>query len=107
MAVRYEEGQWQGQRIVLGTGGFGRVELVSAGPCAHPPPAPGTRPWPAAPVLVPVPVPTAARAQVRCRERLFALKRIRKDWVVRTQQQEHVRTERRVLARSRSPFVVG
>ncbi|XP_072714191.1 cGMP-dependent protein kinase 1-like [Ciconia boyciana] len=71
VAVRYEEGQQQGQRVVLGTGGFGRVELV------------------------------------RCRERLFALKRIRKDWVVRTQQQEHVRTERRVLAGSRSPFVVG
>ncbi|KAM6207463.1 cGMP-dependent protein kinase 1-like [Sarcoramphus papa] len=70
-AVHYEEGQRQGQRVVLGTGGFGRVELV------------------------------------RCRERLFALKRIRKDWVVRTQQQEHVRTERRVLAGSRSPFVVG
>ncbi|XP_054676013.1 cGMP-dependent protein kinase 1-like isoform X2 [Grus americana] len=71
VAVRYEEGQWQGQRIVLGTGGFGRVELV------------------------------------RCQERLFALKRIRKDWVVRRQQQEHVRTERRVLAGSRSPFIVG
>ncbi|XP_075000814.1 cGMP-dependent protein kinase 1-like [Calonectris borealis] len=71
VAVCYEEGQRQGQRVVLGTGGFGRVELV------------------------------------RCRERLFALKRIRKDWVVRTQQQEHVRTERRVLAGSRSPFVVG
>ncbi|XP_042659139.1 cGMP-dependent protein kinase 2-like isoform X2 [Tyto alba] len=70
-AVCYEEGQRQGQRVVLGTGGFGRVELV------------------------------------RCRERLFALKRIRKDWVVRTQQQEHVRTERRVLAGSRSPFLVG
>ncbi|KAM6272991.1 cGMP-dependent protein kinase 1-like isoform 2-T3 [Spheniscus humboldti] len=70
-AVRYEEGQQQGQRVVLGTGGFGRVELV------------------------------------RCRERLFALKRIRKDWVERTQQQEHVRTERRVLARSHSPFIVG
>ncbi|XP_059688092.1 cGMP-dependent protein kinase 1-like [Gavia stellata] len=71
VAVRYEEGQRQGQRVVLGTGGFGRVELV------------------------------------RCRERLFALKRIRKDWVVRTRQQEHVRTERRVLAGNRSPFVVG
>ncbi|XP_063186899.1 cGMP-dependent protein kinase 1-like [Chroicocephalus ridibundus] len=71
VAVRYEEGQQQGQRVVLGTGGFGRVELV------------------------------------RCRERLFALKRIRKDWVVRTRQQEHVRTERRVLAGSRSPFIVG
>ncbi|KAM9297958.1 cGMP-dependent protein kinase 1-like [Morus bassanus] len=71
VSVRYKEGQWQGQRVVLGTGGFGRVELV------------------------------------QCRERLFALKRIRKDWVVRTHQQEHVRTERRVLARSRSPFVVG
>ncbi|OPJ79327.1 cGMP-dependent protein kinase 2-like [Patagioenas fasciata monilis] len=44
---------------------------------------------------------------VRCRERLFALKRIRKDWVVRTRQQQHVRTERRVLAGSSSPFVVG
>ncbi|XP_066851359.1 cGMP-dependent protein kinase 1-like isoform X3 [Anser cygnoides] len=71
VAVRYEEGQKQGQRVVLGTGGFGRVELV------------------------------------RCREQLFALKRIRKDWVVRTQQQEHVRTERRVLAQSHCPFVVG
>ncbi|KAM6138257.1 cGMP-dependent protein kinase 1-like [Phoenicopterus ruber ruber] len=71
VAVRYKEGRRQGQRVVLGTGGFGRVELV------------------------------------RCRERLFALKRIRKDWVVRTQQQEHVCTERRVLARIRSPFVVG
>ncbi|NXW64626.1 KGP2 kinase, partial [Eurystomus gularis] len=40
---------------------------------------------------------------VRWRERLFALKRIRKDWVVRTRQQEHVRTERR----GRSPFIVG
>ncbi|KAM9196201.1 cGMP-dependent protein kinase 1-like [Mergus octosetaceus] len=71
VAVRYKEGQKQGQRVVLGTGGFGRVELV------------------------------------RCREQLFALKRIRKDWVVRTQQQEHVRTERRVLAQSRCPFIVG
>uniref|UniRef100_A0A669Q5A2 Protein kinase domain-containing protein n=1 Tax=Phasianus colchicus TaxID=9054 RepID=A0A669Q5A2_PHACC len=68
-AVHYEEGQKQGQRVVLGTGGFGRVELV--------------------------------RAQ------LFALKRIRKDWVVRTRQQEHMLTERRVLARSRCPFIVG
>ncbi|XP_074010140.1 cGMP-dependent protein kinase 1-like [Numenius arquata] len=71
VAVRYEEGQRRGQRVVLGTGGFGRVELV------------------------------------RCQERLFALKRIRKDRVVRTRQQEHVRTERRVLAGNRSPFVVG
>lgn len=70
-AVRYKEGPWQGQHVILGTGGFGRVELV------------------------------------RFQERLFALKRIRKDWVVRTQQQEHVRTERRVLATSHSPFVVG
>ncbi|NXX10266.1 KGP2 kinase, partial [Podargus strigoides] len=69
--VTYTEGQWQGQRVVLGTGGFGRVELV------------------------------------RCQGRLYALKRIRKDWVVRRQQQEHVRTERRVLAGTRSPFVVG
>uniref|UniRef100_A0A803YC92 Protein kinase domain-containing protein n=1 Tax=Meleagris gallopavo TaxID=9103 RepID=A0A803YC92_MELGA len=58
-AVQLEE-----LRVVLGTGGFGRVELV--------------------------------RAQ------LFALKRIRKDQVVRTRQQEHMRTERRVLARSHS-----
>uniref|UniRef100_A0A672UZH9 Protein kinase domain-containing protein n=1 Tax=Strigops habroptila TaxID=2489341 RepID=A0A672UZH9_STRHB len=72
-AVRYKEGPWQGQHVVLGTGGFGRVELVRAGPCEH----------------------------------LFALKRIRKDWVVRTRQQEHVRTERRVLASCRSPFIVG
>ncbi|XP_030347083.1 cGMP-dependent protein kinase 1-like [Strigops habroptila] len=70
-AVRYKEGPWQGQHVVLGTGGFGRVELV------------------------------------RCQEHLFALKRIRKDWVVRTRQQEHVRTERRVLASCRSPFIVG
>ncbi|XP_064364220.1 cGMP-dependent protein kinase 1-like [Dromaius novaehollandiae] len=70
-AVRYEEGRERGRSVVLGAGGFGRVELV------------------------------------RCRERLFALKRIRKDWVVQTRQQEHVRTERRVLALSRSPFVVG
>lgn len=70
-AVYYEEGQKQGQRVVLGTGGFGRVELV------------------------------------RCREQLFALKRIRKDWVVRTRQQEHMCTERRVLARSHCPFIVG
>lgn len=54
-----------------------------------------------------MPVPVAARAQVRCRQQFFALKRIRKDWVVRTRQQEHVRTERRVLAGSRSPFIVG
>ncbi|KAM6123321.1 cGMP-dependent protein kinase 1-like [Pterocles gutturalis] len=71
VAERYAEGPQQGQRIVLGTGAFGCVELV------------------------------------RCREQLFALKRIRKDWVVRTRQQEHVRTERRVLAWSRCPFVVG
>ncbi|XP_068792678.1 cGMP-dependent protein kinase 1-like isoform X2 [Struthio camelus] len=57
-AVRYEDGQEQGRSVILGTGGFGRVELV------------------------------------RCREQLFALKRIRKDWVVQTRQQEHVRTER-------------
>ncbi|XP_062429124.1 cGMP-dependent protein kinase 1-like [Rhea pennata] len=69
--VRYEDGPQRGCNVVLGTGGFGRVELV------------------------------------RCGERLFALKRIRKDWVVRTRQQEHVRTERQVLAQSRSPFVVG
>ncbi|XP_054036137.1 cGMP-dependent protein kinase 1-like [Dryobates pubescens] len=69
-AVRYQEGERQGQCVVLGTGGFGRVDLV------------------------------------RFRERLFALKRIRKDRVVGKQQQEHVRTERRVLAGSRSPFVV-
>uniref|UniRef100_A0A669PKG1 Protein kinase domain-containing protein n=1 Tax=Phasianus colchicus TaxID=9054 RepID=A0A669PKG1_PHACC len=35
------------------------------------------------------------------------MKRIRKDWVVRTRQQEHMLTERRVLARSRCPFIVG
>ncbi|NWZ47430.1 KGP2 kinase, partial [Haliaeetus albicilla] len=71
VAMHYEEGPRQGQRVILGTGGFGRVELVRSG------------------------------------ERLFALKQIRKDWVVRTQQQEHVRTERRVLAGSHSPFIVG
>ncbi|NXX76886.1 KGP2 kinase, partial [Urocolius indicus] len=71
VAVRYAEGPRQGQRVVLGTGGFGRVELV------------------------------------RCREQLFAMKRIRKDWVVRTRQQEHVCAERRVLAGSCSPFLVG
>ncbi|XP_010564215.1 PREDICTED: cGMP-dependent protein kinase 1-like [Haliaeetus leucocephalus] len=73
VAMHYEEGPRQGQRVILGTGGFGRVELV----------------------------------RVRSGERLFALKQIRKDWVVRTQQQEHVRTERRVLAGSHSPFIVG
>lgn len=103
--MRYEEGEQQGQRVVLGTGGFGRVELVRDG--AHAPCPVLLRP------AVPpgaVPVPPGAHgtcAQVRCRERLFALKRIRKDWVVRTRQQEHVRTERRVLAGSSSPFVVG
>lgn len=104
----YEEGEQQGQRVVLGTGGFGRVELVRDGPRAPcpvllrpavPPGAAWCRPVP--------PGAHGARAQVRCRERLFALKRIRKDWVVRTRQQEHVRTERRVLAGSSSPFVVG
>ncbi|XP_074717264.1 cGMP-dependent protein kinase 2-like isoform X2 [Strix uralensis] len=71
VAERYQEGPWRGQRVVLGTGGFGSVELV------------------------------------RCRGHLFALKRIRKDRVVQGQQQQHVRTERRVLAGSRSPFLVG
>lgn len=98
VAVRYEEGQKQGQRVVLGTGGFGRVELVRATPGLRAPPADPV------PVLAPTSTPVP---QVRCRERLFALKRIRKDWVVRTQQQEHVRTERRVLAQSRCPFIVG
>ncbi|XP_019350457.2 cGMP-dependent protein kinase 1 isoform X2 [Alligator mississippiensis] len=69
--VRYEDGEQQGLTVILGTGGFGRVELVRRG------------------------------------AELFALKRIRKDHVVRTRQQEHVRTERRVLARSHCPFVVG
>ncbi|XP_065446110.1 cGMP-dependent protein kinase 1-like isoform X3 [Chrysemys picta bellii] len=70
-AVRYEDGQHQGLPVVLGTGGFGRVELV------------------------------------RGRGLLFALKRIRKEHVVRRRQQEHVRTEKRVLERSRCPFIVG
>ncbi|KAM8810024.1 cGMP-dependent protein kinase 1-like [Eudromia elegans] len=68
---RYEEGPRRGRPVVLGAGGFGRVELV------------------------------------RWRQHLLALKRIRKDRVVQQRQQEHVRTERRVLARSRCPFVVG
>ncbi|XP_053878061.1 cGMP-dependent protein kinase 1-like isoform X2 [Malaclemys terrapin pileata] len=70
-AVRYEDGQHQGLPVVLGTGGFGRVELV------------------------------------RGRGLLFALKRIRKEHVVRRRQQEHVRTEKRVLEQSRCPFIVG
>ncbi|KAH1173259.1 hypothetical protein KIL84_017098 [Mauremys mutica] len=70
-AVRYEDGQHQGLPVVLGTGGFGRVELV------------------------------------RGRGQLFALKRIRKEHVVRRRQQEHVCTEKRVLERSRCPFIVG
>lgn len=53
VAVRYEEGQKQGQRVVLGTGGFGRVELVRAKPGLRAPPAD------------PVPVPTANPAR-RC-----------------------------------------
>ncbi|XP_075770619.1 LOW QUALITY PROTEIN: cGMP-dependent protein kinase 1-like [Pelodiscus sinensis] len=69
-AVCYEDGPHQGLPVILGTGGFGRVELV------------------------------------RARDQLFALKRIRKDHVVRRQQQEHVHTEKRVLERSRCPFVV-
>ncbi|XP_051470428.1 cGMP-dependent protein kinase 1-like [Apus apus] len=69
--VRYDEGPRRGQSVVLGTGGFGRVELV------------------------------------RYQDQLFALKRIPKDRVVRAQQQEHVRSERRVLEGSHSPFVVG
>ncbi|XP_069461622.1 cGMP-dependent protein kinase 2-like isoform X2 [Ambystoma mexicanum] len=36
----------------------------------------------------------------------LALKKISKEHVIRTRQQEHVRTERRVLQRSRSPFIV-
>ncbi|XP_030410894.1 cGMP-dependent protein kinase 1-like [Gopherus evgoodei] len=70
-AVRYEDGQHQGLPVVLGTGGFGRVELV------------------------------------RGRGQLFALKRIRKEHVVLRRQQDHVRREKRVLERSRCPFIVG
>ncbi|XP_067406606.1 cGMP-dependent protein kinase 1-like isoform X2 [Emydura macquarii macquarii] len=69
-AVCYEDGQQRGLPVILGTGGFGRVELV------------------------------------RGREQLFALKRIRKAHVVRRGQQGHVHTEKRVLERSRCPFVV-
>ncbi|CAM4528626.1 unnamed protein product [Lepidochelys olivacea] len=70
-AVRYEDGQHHGLPVVLGTGGFGRVELV------------------------------------RGRGQLFALKRIRKDHVVRRRQQGHVRMEKWVLERSHCPFIVG
>ncbi|NXF39481.1 KGP2 kinase, partial [Nyctibius bracteatus] len=94
-AVRYEEGERRGQRVVLGTGGFGSVELVRAGPRTPDAPCRCRSRCPRLP------------AQVRCRGRLLALKRIRKARVVRTGQQEHVRTERRVLAGSHSPFVVG
>uniref|UniRef100_H9H1Y3 Protein kinase domain-containing protein n=1 Tax=Meleagris gallopavo TaxID=9103 RepID=H9H1Y3_MELGA len=73
VAVHYEEGQKQGQRVVLGTGGFGRVELVRAVPIPRAPRC-----------AIPVPIP---------------------DQVVRTRQQEHMRTERRVLARSHCPFI--
>lgn len=49
-AVYYEEGQKQGQRVVLGTGGFGRVELVRTVPV----------PWaPHRAIAVPIPVPSA------------------------------------------------
>lgn len=49
-AVYYEEGQKQGQRVVLGTGGFGRVELVRTVPV----------PWaPRRAIPIPIPVPSA------------------------------------------------
>lgn len=39
-------------------------------------------------------------------QRLFALKRLRKDHVVQKRQQEHVLMEKKVLLQSRCPFIV-
>lgn len=58
VAVHYEEGPRQGQRVILGTGGFGRVDLVRAGRCTRPPPRQLLAPGPILPrLIVPIPVP--------------------------------------------------
>ncbi|KAF7235867.1 cGMP-dependent protein kinase 1 [Varanus komodoensis] len=75
LPVCYEEGEQQGQPVVLGTGGFGTVELVRSVDAGGP-------------------------------ERLFALKRLRKDRVVEKRQQEHVLMEKKVLQQSHCPFIV-
>ncbi|XP_067326618.1 cGMP-dependent protein kinase 1-like [Anolis sagrei] len=75
--VHYQEGERQGQPVVLGTGGFGSVELVRS-----------------------------VCTEEGLAERLFALKRLRKDHVVQKRQQEHVLMEKRVLLQSRCPFIV-
>ncbi|XP_020663994.1 cGMP-dependent protein kinase 1 [Pogona vitticeps] len=77
-AVLYEDGEHRGRPVVLGTGGFGTVELVRSAEEGAPP----------------------------GEERLFALKRLRKDHVVQKRQQEHVLMEKAVLLRSRCPFIV-
>ncbi|XP_066479952.1 cGMP-dependent protein kinase 2-like [Tiliqua scincoides] len=86
LPVFYEDGEQQGKPVVLGTGGFGTVELVRTGEVLH------------------------ATDRVRCveggQDHLFALKRLRKDHVVQKHQQEHVLMEKKVLQESRSPFIV-
>ncbi|XP_042302153.1 cGMP-dependent protein kinase 2-like isoform X2 [Sceloporus undulatus] len=77
LPVFYEEGEQRGRPVVLGTGGFGTVELVRS-----------------------------TCTEEGASERLFALKRLRKDHVVQKRQQEHVLMEKQVLLQSRCPFIV-
>lgn len=119
-AVRYEDGQHHGLPVVLGTGGFGRVELVRPSSPSRQAPvlggraAGGAEPSPYQPALPSLEARPQCLApsrpacpQVRGGGQLFALKRIRKDHVVRKRQQGHVHTEKRVLEQSRCPFIVG
>ncbi|KAJ7341420.1 hypothetical protein JRQ81_005495 [Phrynocephalus forsythii] len=76
--VFYEDGEHRGRPVVLGTGGFGTVELVRS----------------------------VEEGAPSGEERLFALKRLRKDHVVQKRQQEHVLMEKQVLLQSRCPFIV-
>lgn len=50
--------------------------------------------------------PPQVRSVAEDPERLFALKRLRKDHVVQKHQQNHVLMEKRVLQQSRCPFIV-
>lgn len=84
----------------LGVGGFGRVELVSPG-------RRGGSNGEGSGTCCDFPVGCSGpQVKVRDKDVAFALKVIKKKHVVDNRQEEHVHSERKILAEARSPFVV-
>lgn len=84
----------------LGVGGFGRVELVSPRHRGH---SNGE----SSGICCDFPV-GCSDLQVKMQDKdvAFALKVIKKKHVVDNRQEEHIHSERKILAEARSPFVV-